>query len=118
MPITFTPRQAQIALLAIEGYTNKQIAKQLGLGERTVMSHLSAAYGITGATNRTRLMAILKTHPFKIKETAQEQSKYRFQQFTHLFSQGIALKHIAKTLEVSKNTVASYKQRLTANEPN
>lgn len=39
-----TPQQVQIARLVSEGYTNDQIAAELGLGLSTVKNHVNDAY--------------------------------------------------------------------------
>lgn len=48
-----TPREAQVLRLMAEGKTNKEIAAQLAITERTVKFHVGAILGKLGAGNRT-----------------------------------------------------------------
>ncbi|MFC1463630.1 MAG: response regulator [Candidatus Brachytrichaceae bacterium NZ_4S206] len=50
---TLTPREAQVLRLMAEGKTNKEIAAQLAITERTVKFHVGAILGKLGAGNRT-----------------------------------------------------------------
>jgi DNA-binding CsgD family transcriptional regulator len=43
-PSGLSPRERQVSLLAAEGQTARQIAERLGIGERTVETHLANAY--------------------------------------------------------------------------
>jgi DNA-binding CsgD family transcriptional regulator len=47
-----TPRQWQLVRLLATGYTNARIARQLGITEGTVRTHLEAIYRQLGVTNR------------------------------------------------------------------
>jgi DNA-binding NarL/FixJ family response regulator len=51
----FTPAERQAAELACDGRTNRQIAEQLFLSEKTVEAHLSRAYRKLGVRSRTQL---------------------------------------------------------------
>jgi len=46
-------RQIQALMRAVQGASNKHIARELGVAEGTVKAHLSAAYRALGVTNRT-----------------------------------------------------------------
>ena len=50
-----TPREMEILQLVIAGYTNKAIAREIYLSEKTVEFHLDHIYTKIGV--RTRLMA-------------------------------------------------------------
>lgn len=54
-----TRRQYEIARLASSGLTNKQIARQLTVSERTVENHLQAAYTKLGVCSRAELQPLL-----------------------------------------------------------
>jgi DNA-binding NarL/FixJ family response regulator len=52
---TLTPQELQIARLAAEGLTNKEIADRLYLSHRTVGAHLYRVFPKLGITNRAQL---------------------------------------------------------------
>lgn len=54
-----TPRQREIAKLAAEGLTNRQIADRLTLSTRTAANHLQAAYEKLGVNDRTQMGRLL-----------------------------------------------------------
>lgn len=53
-----TPREEQVLRLMAEGKTNKEIAAQLSITERTVKFHVGAIFGKLGATNRTEAVRL------------------------------------------------------------
>lgn len=52
-----TPRQATILAHLADGWSNKTIARELGITERTVKYHLAEIYGRLGAANRAEAVA-------------------------------------------------------------
>jgi DNA-binding NarL/FixJ family response regulator len=50
---TLTPRQVDVYLAAARGLPNKLIARELGIAESTVKTHLCAIYDVLGVRNRT-----------------------------------------------------------------
>jgi DNA-binding NarL/FixJ family response regulator len=48
-----TPRQIDVYLAAARGLPNKLIARQLGIAESTVKTHLTAVFAVLGVSNRT-----------------------------------------------------------------
>lgn len=52
-----TPREATVASLVAKGLTNRQIAAQLYVSERTVESHVSAILSKLGLRSRTAVAA-------------------------------------------------------------
>jgi DNA-binding NarL/FixJ family response regulator len=51
-----TPRERQVALLVIQGLSNKGVARELGLREGTVKIHLHNIFQKLGTRNRFGLM--------------------------------------------------------------
>lgn len=54
-----TPRERQVAMAVTSGASNKEIACQLGLSERTVKMHLGAAFQKLGVADRVQLVLCL-----------------------------------------------------------
>ncbi|AEF42738.1 ATP-binding protein [Hoyosella subflava] len=53
-----TTQQRRVAVLAVEGTTAREIARQLSVSVRTVESHLSAVYRTLGISSRAQLRTI------------------------------------------------------------
>jgi DNA-binding NarL/FixJ family response regulator len=49
-----TSREREVLQLVVRGLANKQIARHLGIAERTVKAHLTSAFQRIGATDRTQ----------------------------------------------------------------
>ncbi|GGN21462.1 LuxR family transcriptional regulator [Lentzea pudingi] len=56
--IALTPRQLEIARLAVAGLTNVEIAERLAIAKRTVDNHLHTTYAAVGVTGRDGLRAL------------------------------------------------------------
>ena len=62
-----TPRQEEVLESLSRGLTNKDIAKQLGISDRSVDEHVEALLQKIGASNRTEAVVIaLRKHLLKI----------------------------------------------------
>ena len=48
-----TAREREVLELVRQGLANKQIARRLGISERTVKAHLTSVFGAIGVTDRT-----------------------------------------------------------------
>jgi DNA-binding NarL/FixJ family response regulator len=55
-----TPQELQIAQMAAEGLSNREIAQMVYLSHRTVSSHLYRAFPKLGITSRTQLRGVLE----------------------------------------------------------
>jgi DNA-binding NarL/FixJ family response regulator len=51
--VPLSPRQAQVLRLLVQGLSNKEIARILGLGVGTVKIHVAALFHKLGVTSRT-----------------------------------------------------------------
>jgi len=58
--IPISPRQQQVLDLLLAGKSNKEIANELFLTERTVKFHVSSLLRLYGATSRVELVTRLK----------------------------------------------------------
>jgi DNA-binding CsgD family transcriptional regulator len=58
-----SPQELQIAQLAAEGLSNREIGEQLYLSHRTVESHLYRLFPKLGVTSRAQLREALNPHP-------------------------------------------------------
>ncbi|ANZ34919.1 hypothetical protein BBK82_01330 [Lentzea guizhouensis] len=56
--VALTPRQLEIARLAVAGLTNVEIAERLAIAKRTVDNHLHTTYAAVGVTGRGGLRAL------------------------------------------------------------
>jgi DNA-binding CsgD family transcriptional regulator len=61
--VPLTDREREIVDLAAAGYSNREIAERLVVSVRTVEGHLYRAAGKLGASDRTRLAALLRPDP-------------------------------------------------------
>lgn len=61
-PPALSPRELEVLLLVARGRTNKEIARALGVVERTVKFHLSGAMARLGAANRAEAVALAAQH--------------------------------------------------------
>jgi DNA-binding NarL/FixJ family response regulator len=50
---SLTERERQVLRLVARGLANKQIARHLGIAERTVKAHLTSIFNQIGVTDRT-----------------------------------------------------------------
>lgn len=57
-----TPREREIAYLVGGGSSNKEIANELTVGERTVKAHLTAIFRKVGVSDRLRLALFVAEH--------------------------------------------------------
>ncbi|WP_203701581.1 helix-turn-helix transcriptional regulator [Asanoa iriomotensis] len=57
--VTLTPQELQIARLAAEGLSNREIAEKLFLSPRTVTTHLYRIYPKLGVSARTELARVM-----------------------------------------------------------
>ncbi|GAA3467380.1 helix-turn-helix transcriptional regulator [Nonomuraea roseola] len=58
---SLTPQQREIAMLAAQGLTNKQIGQRLFLSPRTVANHLYQLFPKLGVASRAALRDALST---------------------------------------------------------
>ena len=56
IPAGMTERQAEVLRLALKGAPNKVIARELGISEGTVKSHLSTVFRLLNVRNRTEAL--------------------------------------------------------------
>jgi DNA-binding NarL/FixJ family response regulator len=57
-----SPREQEVLGLLVEGLANKQIARRLGITERTVKAHLTAAFQQLGVADRTQAALWVQRH--------------------------------------------------------
>lgn len=68
-----TARESDVLRLIAQGLPNKQIASQLGLGLRTVESHVSSVLGKLGLTSRTEAALYAVSHHIALPERRSRQ---------------------------------------------
>ncbi len=62
-----TPRQVEVYRAATRGLPNKLIARELGIAESTVKTHLSAVYEVLGVRNRTEAAYQASVEGFRVR---------------------------------------------------
>jgi DNA-binding CsgD family transcriptional regulator len=60
---SLSPQELQIAMMAAQGLTNREIASQLFLSPRTVSTHLYHIYPKVGVSTRAELHSVLAAQP-------------------------------------------------------
>lgn len=56
------PRAREALALLVQGLNNREIGQHMGIGERAVKQHLSAAFAALGADSRARAIALARQH--------------------------------------------------------
>jgi DNA-binding NarL/FixJ family response regulator len=59
-----TAREQEVLALLAEGLANKQIARRLGIAEKTVKTHLTSVFQSIGVTDRTQAALWARSHGF------------------------------------------------------
>ena len=60
---TLSPREREVLALIGQGLANKQIARRLGITERTVKAHAGSVFRRIGVSDRTSAALWLRDHP-------------------------------------------------------
>ena len=61
-PIALSPREREVLGLLAQGLPTKQIARSLGITERTVKFHVTSLFGKLDASNRAQAVALAARH--------------------------------------------------------
>jgi DNA-binding NarL/FixJ family response regulator len=61
-PVDLTPRETEVLSLVRQGLANKQIARRLGISERTVKAHLTSTFQRIGVVDRTQAALWAERH--------------------------------------------------------
>src|SRR2546421_12235496 len=59
----FSPRQSQILSLMAEGFSDKEIARKIGVSYPTVRTHIDRIFREYGLRNRTEAVAVWLSRP-------------------------------------------------------
>ena len=59
---SLSPREEEVLRLLAGGLANKQIARRLGIAERTVKAHLTSVFQQLGVTDRTQAALWAREH--------------------------------------------------------
>ena len=62
VPPSLTPREREVLALVAEGLANKQIARRLGIAEKTVKAHLTRVFAALDVTDRTQAALWVARH--------------------------------------------------------
>lgn len=61
---SLTPRQEEVLQLLLDGHTNKEIGRDLGLSDETVKNHVSGILKAFGVTTRTQAVLAARKHGY------------------------------------------------------
>jgi DNA-binding NarL/FixJ family response regulator len=61
-PVDLSPREIEVLVLVRDGLANKQIARRLGISDRTVKSHLTSIFNRIGVSDRTQAAVWAERH--------------------------------------------------------
>ena len=61
-PAALTPREREVLALLADGLPNKQIARRLGISEKTVKAHLTRVFAALDVTDRTQAALWVARH--------------------------------------------------------
>ena len=64
VPATLTPREREVLALLADGLPNKQIARRLGIAEKTVKAHLTRVFAALDVTDRTQAALWAQRHGY------------------------------------------------------
>jgi DNA-binding NarL/FixJ family response regulator len=62
IPTSLTPREREVLTLLADGLANKQIARRLGIAEKTVKAHLTRVFAALDVTDRTQAALWVTRH--------------------------------------------------------
>ncbi len=62
LPAVLSPREVEVVRLVAQGQSNRKIAEELVISERTVACHLASIFNKTGAVNRAAAAAFAIRH--------------------------------------------------------
>lgn len=68
-PDAFTPREGDILVLVVAGMGNERIAQQLGIGSKTVKTHMTNLFKKTRCHSRTHLAITALTRGWVVPQT-------------------------------------------------
>ncbi|RUR76987.1 hypothetical protein PCC6912_39460 [Chlorogloeopsis fritschii PCC 6912] len=96
-----TRRQQEIFDLVAQGFTNREIAHNLGISPKSVANQITAILGVFNITNRTQIVLIDKKK-IPIGEETQlikdEQIKLRNERIIKMYKEGYTARQIAERL--------------------
>ncbi|MFN4003291.1 MAG: response regulator [Hylemonella sp.] len=72
-----TPRQQEVLQYLLDGYSNKDISRILGLSEETVKNHVSSILRSFGVTSRTQAVAAASRHGYHPRPLARPSDRGR-----------------------------------------
>ena len=74
-PLTLSRRQRELAALVIAGYSNKEIAKTIGISSSTVKNHLTKMMSCMNVSSRGKLAAKLQAKASGVLDDARRSSE-------------------------------------------
>ena len=111
-PARLTPRELGVLRLVAQGLTNRRIARDLAISEKTVKNHLSAIFPKIGAADRTQA-ALYAARTGAVQANRHQAAGSRSLTLRELgvlrlVAQGLTNRRIARDLAISEKTVKNH----------
>lgn len=107
--VSVTPRQYDVArLLYDSGFSNIEIAENLGLSVRTVESHLRTLYEVTNVKGDRELLVWMRKNRLIVENKTIKEKEERKESAINFYRKNFSVQAIAKILGVTDQCIYTY----------